>query len=50
MHKAERLCRGGFAAGGPVQLPPKDQSRYGDNPDGPNQLGYGAMRNFTEKK
>ena len=50
MHKAERLCRGGYAAGGPVQLPPKDQSRYGDDPSGPNQLGYGAMRNFTEKK
>lgn len=44
---AKRFCNGGYAAGGPVQLPPKDQTRYGDG-TGPNELGYGAMR--TEKK
>lgn len=41
--KAERFCNGGYAAGGPVQLPPKDQTRYGDGSGG-NELGYGAVR------
>lgn len=48
--KAMRMCNGGYAAGGPVQLPPKDQTRYGDAATGGNQLGYGAVRDATPEK